>query len=150
MTTNTVRNPGSIRNLTGRRLRRAALRSPRRRHRRASATGAPVPVPVKRTPQEMDDLRRIVVNALGLKVTPGQSLDSVVSLEEVPFQADPALHQIQGIEGETRVSAWVENGGKYLSGLGAFAALAVYWRLLRRQPPQPVPVELLKVPVARA
>jgi flagellar M-ring protein FliF len=149
VTTNTVRNPGSIRSLTA-----AVFVAQRSGPAPADPAGTPggtaAPVPLKRTPQEMDDLRKIVANALGLKATPGQPLESLVSLEEVPFQADPALHQIQETENDTRVSAWVENGGKYLSVLGAFAALAVFWRMLRRQPPQPVPVELLQLPVARA
>ncbi|MDD2763106.1 MAG: flagellar basal-body MS-ring/collar protein FliF [Opitutaceae bacterium] len=129
-TTNIVRNPGAIKSLTAAVF--IAQRPP-------GANGQAAP----RTSQELDALRQIVVNALGLRATAGQSLAGLVSLQEASFQAAPIAAQVEQIEQETRVAAWMEGASRYVALALALAVLAVFWRLLRRQKPEPLPVELL-------
>ena len=85
ITTNTTRNPGTVKNLSA-----AVFIAPRPAVVATAVAGAtpvaPTPAP-KRTAEEMTALRQIVLNALGLKVAPGQSIDSLVSLQEVAFQS---------------------------------------------------------------
>lgn len=142
-TTNTVRNPGSIKSLT------AAVFVAVRPAVPSDTPGAPAVAPVKRTPEELNALRQIVVNALGLKIAPGQSLDSVVSLQETAFQGETAGQQIHAIQQETRVNSWIETGSKYFAIGAALLVLAVFWRMLKKQRPELVPLELLDSPGQR-
>lgn len=142
-TTNTVRNPGSIKSLT------AAVFVAVRPGVPSPEPGAPAAAPVKRTPEELNALRQIVINALGLKVAPGQSLESVVSLQESVFQGETAGQQIQAIQQETRVNSWIETGSKYFAIIAAFLVLLVFWRLMKKQHAELVPLELLESPAHR-
>src|SRR5271166_830602 len=75
--TNITRSPGSVKNVTA-----AVLVAMRPAPAGASGT-AP-----KRTPEELNVLRQMVINALGLKAAPGQSLDSTVTVDEIAFSAE--------------------------------------------------------------
>ncbi|HEY4248731.1 MAG TPA: flagellar basal-body MS-ring/collar protein FliF [Lacunisphaera sp.] len=146
VTTNTVRNPGTVKNLT------AAVFIAQRPSVAAAAPatpGAPAtePVAVKRTPEELNSLRQIVINALGLKPAPGQSLDALVSLQEVPFQVAERLPaQIEAIRTENRWMGWVEASSHWGAVVTALAVLAFFMRMLSKQKPEPVPVEVLSMP----
>ena len=141
--TNTSRQPGAIRSLTA-----AVFVAQRYAPAPAGAAPGAAPVPQPRTPEEVQALRLIVVNALGLKAAPGQSLDGLVSLQEQPFLAEPVSEQIQRIQSETRIQSWVESVGSYLPLAVGALVLFAFVRMLRRQRPEPVPVELLSAPVA--
>jgi flagellar M-ring protein FliF len=91
----------------------------------------------------MQALRQIVMNALGLRLAPGQVPDTLVSLQEVPFQTEPISQQIAAIQTETRVQSWIETGSRYFAVVAAFAIFYLFWRLLKKQRLEPVPVELL-------
>ena len=136
--TNITRNPGAIKGVTasvfvGQRL--AALPA-------GSAADAK-PAVQARTPEEMLALRQIVMNALGLRLAPGQAPDTLVSLQEVPFQTEPVSQQIAAIQTETRVQSWIETGSRYFAVVAAFGVLYLFWRLLKKEQPEAVPVELL-------
>lgn len=139
--TSTTRQPGAITHLTA-----AVFVAQRPAVPAADAEAASAPVPKPRTPEELQALRQIVVNALGLKPAPGQPLDSIVTLEEVAFQSDPVAAQVGMIQKETRVQGWIEAASKYLAVGIAALVLFVFWRMLGRQRVEPVPVELLSEP----
>jgi flagellar M-ring protein FliF len=103
---------------------------------------------VPRTPAELESLRRVVVNALGLKVTSGQSLDDIVSLQETAFQPAAIDERIEALATETRVQSWIETASRYVAVAVALGAFYVFFRMLRRQRPEPVPVELLNAAAA--
>ena len=84
-----------------------------------------------------------MINALGLKAAAGQSLDNLVTLQEIPFQADPIVDQVASIQSETRVQSWLEAGARYFAVGAALIVFLVFWRMLSKQKPEPVPVELL-------
>jgi flagellar M-ring protein FliF len=144
-TTNTTRNPGSVKNLTAAVF--IAARAPVAAA--APAAGAaPAEAQVqKRTPEELADLRQIVINALGLKPAPGQALDTLVSLKEMPFQTvtDALPTQIAAIQKENRMQGWLEAGSHWGAIIIAVVVLGVFLRMLSRQKPEAVPVEVLSL-----
>lgn len=138
-TLNTTRNPGTVKNLTA-----AVFVAPRPAP--PTAPGAAPAEAPKRTPEELNALRQVVVNALGLKPSPGQTLDSIVSLQEMPFQTSERIPaEVAAIEKESRVQGWIEAGSRWAAVLGAAVVLLVFWRMLSRQKPEPVPVEVLSL-----
>jgi len=145
-TTNITRNPGTIKNVTA-----AVFVAPRLAPApapAADAKGAPAAEPQvqKRTAEELNALRQIAVNALGLKLAPGQTLESVVALQELPFAAEPVSQQIQAIQSENRLQGWIEVASKWAAVVGAALILLVFLRMLSKQKPEPVPVEILTMP----
>jgi len=144
VTTNTTRNPGTVKNLSA-----AVFIAPRPAVVAAAVAGAapaaPTPAP-KRTAEEMTALRQIVLNALGLKVGPGQSIDSLVSLQEVAFQSVERLPaQIEAIQTESRWMGWTEAASRWAAVGLAVVIFAYFFRLLSKQKPEPVPVEILSL-----
>lgn len=143
--TNVTRTPGSIKNVTA-----AVFVAPRLAPPAAGPDGKVAadaqPTEQKRAPEELNALRQVVVNALGLKLAPGQTLESVVALQEMPFAAAPVSQQIQAIQTENRVQGWIEVASKWTAVLGAVAVLFIFLRVLAKQKPEPVPVEVLSMP----
>jgi flagellar M-ring protein FliF len=146
VTTNTTRTPGAIKSLTA-----AVFIAPRPAPVAAAAPdaqGAPAPeaAPAKRTPEEINAIRQVVINALGLKPAPGQALDSLVTVEEMPFQSIERIPaQVEAIQSENRWQGWIEAASRWAAVLGAGLVFLIFWRLLRRQRPEPVPIEVLSL-----
>ena len=138
--------PGTVRNVTA-----AVFIAPRMVATPPStgADGKPVPASAqvqKRTPQELEALRQVVINALGLKPAVGQTLDSVVSLQETEFQAaDPRAAQIEAVAGETKLQSYSEIASRWAAVGGAALVLLIFWRMLKREKPEPVPIEVLSL-----
>jgi len=149
--TNVTRQPGSLKNVTasvfvGMRKAPAAAPAPAAAADATANAPAAAPVaaaPLPRTPEELQALRQVVINALGLRPTPGQTLDSLVSLQEVSFQVEPISDKIEEIQSATRVQGWIDGASRYIAMAVALAVLFVFWRMLGRQKPESVPVELL-------
>ena len=124
-TTSVTRTPGTVKSLT------------------ASVIIARRPGGQARTPQELDLLRQVVANALGVKAAPGQTLDSLVTLEEQQFQVPDAFAAQPPVPLESRVESWVEVASRWSAVAGAAVVLLVFWRLFKRQKPEAVPIEVL-------
>ncbi|MEJ1971932.1 MAG: flagellar M-ring protein FliF C-terminal domain-containing protein [Lacunisphaera sp.] len=145
--TNTTRNPGTIKNVTAAVL--VAQRPPLPvavDAKPAEGTAPAAPSPRVRTADELNALRQVVVNALGLKPEAGQSLDTIVTLQEVPFAAEPVTEQIQAIQKENRWQGWIEAASRWSAVAGAGLVLLVFLRVLSKQKPEAVPVEVLAMP----
>ncbi|WP_415908191.1 flagellar basal-body MS-ring/collar protein FliF [Oleiharenicola sp. Vm1] len=140
-TTNITRSPGTIKNVTA-----SVMIAPRLVPPPAGAPAGTQPTPQKRTPEELNALRQIVVNALGLKAAPGQELDSIVALQEMPFASEPISQTVEAIQSETRVQGWIEVASRWAAVAGAAVALLVFLRLLSKQKPETVPVEVFALP----
>ncbi len=137
-TTSVTRNPGTVRGLTA-----AVFVAPRMGT--PGPDGAPAPE-VRRTPEEINALRQVVMNALGLKPIQGQTLESIVTLQELPFQVNDSLPaQIQAIQDENRLQGWIETASRWVAVVAALGILLVFARMLSRQKPEPVPVEVLSM-----
>ena len=130
--TNITRTPGTVKRLT------------------ASVFVAPLPAtadgaPVVRTPEQINDLRRIVINALGLRAEEGQDLNELVTLTEMVFAAAPVVEEVSRLEQVTRLQPFIDIGMR----IGGFALAAIlmliFWRQLKKARPEPVPLEVLRV-----
>ena len=143
-TTNVTRSPGTVKSLTA-----AVFIAPRLAPAAPSADPkqpAPAPTTVKRTPEELNALRQVVVNALGLKPAAGQTLEQMVSLQEMEFQAAPPLPaQMEAVRTEGRLEGWLEIARRWAALAGAAAVLFMFWRTLSKEKPEPVPVEVLSM-----
>jgi len=142
-TTNVKRNPGGIKSLTASVF--VAARPPVPAPVVAGQPPAPATPAPARTPAELDGLRRIVINALGLKPAAGQNLEELVSLQETAFQPVAVDAQIQSMAKESRVQGWIETASRYLAVAIALGAFFIFFRMLRSQRLEPVPVELLSL-----
>ena len=144
--TNVTRNPGTVKGVTA-----AVFISPRMVAVPSAAdapkgTPAPAPQVQKRSQGELDALRQIVINALGLKPIAGQSPDALVSLQELPFQSAAQLpEQFEAAQGETRIQGWIAVASRWAAVGGACLVLFVFLRVLAKQKPEPVPVEVLSL-----
>ncbi len=141
-TTSVTRNPGTVRGLTASVIiaRRPAAPAP------VGPDGKPTSAPADskpRTQQELDQLRMVVINALGLKPAAGQSLDSIVTLQEEEFQNTEVTAAQATVPLETRVESWVAVASRWAAVAGAAVVLLVFWRLFKRQKPEAVPIEVL-------
>ncbi len=145
-TTNVTRNPGTVKSVTAAVFIAPRMVTPAPT---VGADGKPGPTPAaqpqKRSALELDALRQIVINALGLKPAPGQSLESLVSLQEIEFAVSEVPAQLAVIQGEGRLTGWFEAASKWAAVAGAIAVLALFWRLLGKQKPEPVPIEVLSL-----
>ena len=143
VTTNTTRNPGTVKSLTA-----AVIVSPRMTPGAPDADGKPgAPQEQKRTPQELDALRQIVINALGLKPVPGQPIESIVSIQETAFQAiDPQIAQIEATRANSGgLQPYLELANRWGGFAAAAFVLLIFWRMLGKQKPEVVPVEVLSL-----
>ena len=130
--TNITRAPGTIRGLT------AAVFV-------AARPAGPDGTATPRSAEEIANLQRIVLNALGIKLTAGRRIEDVVSLQETTFHVTPVDEQFERMKQETRWQGWLEGASSYVAVAIALIALIIFVRLLRSQRPEPVPVELLAV-----
>lgn len=147
-TTSVTRNPGTVKNVTAAVFIAPRMVTPPAPAAAADGTPAPTPQPQpqKRSAEELEALRQIVINALGLKPAPGQPLDSLVSLQETEFQAAENLPaQLAEMEKGTRVATWLEAGSRWAAVGGALLMMLIFWRMLAKQKPEPVPIEILSV-----
>lgn len=144
--TSVTRTPGAIKGLTASVIvakRPAKPLPPGGTPTAADGTPAAAPKFDNRTPQELDQLRQVVMNALGVHLAPGQSPDSVVTLQEAEFQQPDPLAAQAATPIEARVENWVEVASRWGAVAGAVLVLLMFWRLFKRQKPEPVPIEVL-------
>ena len=145
-TTSVTRNPGMVKNVT------AAVFIAPRTVTVPAAPGADPLAPVappqvqRRSPQELEALRQVVVNALGLKPAAGQSLDTIVSLQEMEFQGvDPSIAYEADRTAAPAWQTYAELATRWAPMAGAALLLMIFWRMLNRQKPEPVPIEVLSL-----
>ncbi len=146
VTTSTTRAPGTIRSLTASVIvARRKAPAPAAPDAKGGATPAQ-PAPAVRSQQDLDQLRLVVANALGVKPAAGQSLDTLVTLQESDFEIPDAVIAAQApVPLEARVGGWVEMASRWAAVAGAAAVLLIFWRLFKRQKPEAVPIEVLSL-----
>jgi len=136
--TNTTRTPGALKGITA-----SVFVAQRFTPVPAGSPADTRPAPAPRTPEELQALRQIVMNALGLRLAAGQNPDTLVSLQEVVFTVEPIAAQIANIQSETRVQSWIDAATRYAAVGIALVVFFLFYRTLKKQKPEPVPVELL-------
>ena len=91
-----------------------------------------------RTPAELDSLRKMVINALGVKAADDKEAAKIVSLEEVSFDSPPA--QKSGI-----LDLALSHTDLVKNGIAIFVAVAlilVFLRMVKRAKPDDIPIEV--------
>ncbi len=131
--TSITRNPGTVRSIT------AAVFL----NQRVGGT-AEAPQPQPRTPEELNTLRQLVVNALGVKLAAGQTPESVVALQEIAFPAEPLVAQAEQIRQQNKLQPYIDMAVRFLPIVAAGVLMLFFLRRLGREKPEPVPVELLR------
>lgn len=131
--TSITRSPGTVRSIT------AAVFLNQR------VGGTPeAPQPQPRSAEELNNLRQLVVNALGVKLAAGQTPESVVTLQEVAFAAEPLAAQAEQIRQQSKLGPYVDMAVRFLPVVAAAALILFFLRRLGREKPEAVPVELLR------
>ncbi len=95
--------------------------------------------PVARTPEELQKLRRIVQNALGLVESDPNRKDEI-ALEEIPFNEQPALDLSQKLESDSKRQFYWEIGKNVLFAVVALVMLMVFLKLLKKTTASDIPV----------
>jgi flagellar M-ring protein FliF len=131
--TSITRNPGTVHSIT------AAVFL----NQRTGGTAA-APQPQPRTPEELNTLRLLVVNALGVKLAAGQTAESVVALQEVAFPAEQLAVQAEQIRQQNKLQPYIDMAVRFLPVLAAGVLILFFLRRLGREKPEAVPVELLR------
>lgn len=139
-TISTTRAPGTLKSVS------AAVFIARRTPTPNADGTMPSPDALKRTPQELEGLRQIVINALGLRSTDGTAPETMVTLQEIPFAAESAVGitpEMQALEVQHKWQDWFVAASRWTAVVLAVAVLLFFWRQLSRQKIEPVPVEVL-------
>jgi flagellar M-ring protein FliF len=140
-TTSTTRAPGTLKNISAAVFIAERTAPP-------AEDGTAAPTPQKRTPQELEGLRQIVINALGLNSEDGESPGTRVTLQEIPF-VNPAAGiitpEMQALGTESKWQNWLGAASRWTAVALALGVLFIFWRQLNRQKIEPVPVEVLSL-----
>ncbi len=127
---NRVQSPGTIRRLTA-----SLLVS-----KRLDANGSPI----DRTVEEIQRLRQIVVNALGIDLKDDQTYEELVTVTEMTFAPDPYLVQTETLQKEVDFQKWVEYGksiGGIVLGIGV---IVFFLQMLKKNKPEQISIEVLQ------
>lgn len=127
---NRVQSPGTIRRLTA-----SLLVS-----RRLGDDGAPV----DRTDEDLQRLRQIVINALGIEMKDGQAPEELVTVTEMEFAQDPFTMQTLTMQEEVDFQKWVDLG-KNVAGIAlGIGVIFFFIQMLKKNAPEPISLEILK------
>lgn len=125
-----IQSPGTIRRLT------ASLFVSNR----MGDSGAPI----NRTPEEIQELRQIVINALGIELKEDQSSEELVTVTEMEFAADPFGIQTMFMQKEVDYQRWIELG-KNVAGIAlGIGVIFFFLQMLKKNVPEQISIELLQ------
>jgi flagellar M-ring protein FliF len=91
--------------------------------------------PVARTPEEMQKLRHIVQNALGI-----QEGDAGLTLEEMPFNDQEPVEVVQQLEQQGKRQYWLDLAQKFVYPALALGIVFMFWRTFKRTRADDVPI----------
>ncbi len=128
-----VRNPGSIKRLT------ASLFVAKR-----FETVDGKSEPVNRTPEELDELRDIVINALGIQLSPGQLSSDFITVKEMVFAADPFEDHGKLLREEADFQRWIELGKNGVGAVLGIGVILFFIQMLKRYKPEQISIEVLQ------
>lgn len=110
---------------------------------RVEGTGAERKV-VPRSPEELEKIRRMVADALGIITSPDNPRGDSLTVEELPFEDQFSRELVREFERQQRWEFWTSLARQLAYPLLAVAAVVVLWRLLQRSSAPDIP---LGVPV---
>lgn len=101
---------------------------------------------VPRTPEELDKLRNIVVNAVGIESGENNTRGDNITLEELPFNNQFATTVTRELDQQQRHQFWWELARSLSYPALGLVALLLLFRMFKRTPVQEIPIG---VPVGR-
>ncbi|HOW64039.1 MAG TPA: flagellar basal-body MS-ring/collar protein FliF [Verrucomicrobiota bacterium] len=104
--------------------------------------------PLPRTQEELQKLRNIVQNALGIVVEGDGSRKDEIALEEMPFNDQLAVDLTRQVETQQQREFWLNLGKNLLYPALALGVLLVFWRSFRRTPAENIPIGIPLGPLA--
>lgn len=110
---------------------------------RVEGTGAERKV-VPRSPEELEKIRHMVADALGIITSPDNPRGDSLTVEELPFEDQFSRELVREFERQQRWEFWTSLARQLAYPLLAVAAVVVLWRLLQRSSAPDIP---LGVPV---
>jgi len=99
-----------------------------------------------RTPAELESLRKMVVNALGVKAADEKEVAKIVTVEEVAFESAPVVKK-GALDFVLGNSDLVKNG---VAVLVAVALVFFFLRMVKKAKPDEIPIEILSPGKAQA
>ena len=97
---------------------------------------------VPRTQEEMDKIRRIVQNALGVEETGDATHTNEIALEEMPFNEQPAEELTQQMDQQVKRQFWFEMAQKAIYPALAAVVLFLFWRLWKATVKDEIPISV--------
>jgi flagellar M-ring protein FliF len=70
----------------------------------------------------------------------------LVTLQEMPFVISPAIEQLQALQTQSKWPMWLEIASRWGAFGGAIVMILIFLRILSKQKPEAVPIELLSMP----
>lgn len=128
-----VQNPGSIRRLT------ASLLVAKR-----FETVNGQPQPVQRTEEQIEELRDIVVTALGIELGRGQRSADFVTVKEMEFAVSPFEDHGQLLRDEVNLQRWIELGKNGIGAILGIGVIIFFMQMLKRHKPEKISIEVLQ------
>ena len=130
MTSDRVQNPGTIRRLT------ASLLVSKRYDEQGN--------PIDRDVTELQELRQIVINALGIELKNGETADELVTVNEMVFATDPLALQSQTMMEGLDLQKWLDIS-KNLAGIVLGIGVIFYFtQMLKKTKPEEMSIEVLQ------
>jgi flagellar M-ring protein FliF len=93
-----------------------------------------------RPPEELNKLRRIVQSALGISDAPDAERKDSITLEEMPFNDQPATEITQQLDRQEKRQYWVEMAQKMIYPALAVGVLFMFWRLWQGAAKNEIPI----------
>src|SRR5690606_4563491 len=111
----------------------------------AQATGTGTNrVVTPRSPEEMQKIRRVVMGAVGIQEGPDASRPDQITIEEMPFNEEPAMEIAKQLDQQEKKQFWWEMAKTGIYPVLGLLVLFVFWRVFKSTPVEQIP---LGVPV---
>jgi flagellar M-ring protein FliF len=97
---------------------------------------------VPRTQEELDKIRKIVQSALGVEETGDAERKDAITLEEMPFNDQPAVDLTQQLDQQEKRQLWFETAQKAIYPALAIGVLFLFWRLWQKTTKDEIPIAI--------
>jgi flagellar biosynthesis/type III secretory pathway M-ring protein FliF/YscJ len=97
---------------------------------------------VPRTQEELDKIRKIVQSALGVVDGTDAERKDAITLEEMPFNDQPAVELTQELVQQEKHQLWLDMAQKGIYPALVIGALFLFWRLWQKTSKDEIPIAI--------